>query len=90
MFLLDLYLLAIYGAWFVDIQIINMPGNPNAVAECMGALLPALKHGLKQIRGDKKEKHPRHVPHVEAVPADVWEQSYRLATGDDVSCSCCK
>ncbi|KAK7372644.1 hypothetical protein VNO80_06031 [Phaseolus coccineus] len=70
--------------------IINMPGNPNAVAECMGALLPALKHGLKQIRGDKKEKHPRHVPHVEAVPADVWEQSYRLATGDDVSCSCCK
>jgi hypothetical protein len=24
-------------------QIINMPGNPNAVAECMEALLPALK-----------------------------------------------
>ncbi|KOM46729.1 hypothetical protein LR48_Vigan07g043300 [Vigna angularis] len=69
--------------------IINMPGNPNAVAECMGALLPALKHGLKQIRGDKREKHPRHVPHVDAVPADVWEQSYRLSTADDVSCSCC-
>ncbi|KAK7320512.1 hypothetical protein VNO77_30051 [Canavalia gladiata] len=72
--------------------IINMPGNPNAVAECMEALLPALKHGLKQIRGDKREKHPRHVPHAEAVPADVWEQSYKLASGagSDVSCSCCK
>ncbi|KAJ1432162.1 Molybdopterin biosynthesis protein MoeA-like [Sesbania bispinosa] len=71
--------------------IINMPGNPNAVAECMEALLPALKHGLKQLRGDKREKHPRHVPHAEAVPANVWEQSYKLATGgSDVSCSCCK
>ncbi|KAK7385851.1 hypothetical protein VNO78_31774 [Psophocarpus tetragonolobus] len=72
--------------------IINMPGNPNAVAECMEALLPSLKHGLKQLRGDKREKHPRHVPHAEAVPADVWEQSYKLATGagSDFSCSCCK
>lgn len=72
--------------------IINMPGNPNAVAECMEALLPALKHGLKQLRGDKREKHPRHVPHGEGVPADVWQQSYKLATGagSDVSCSCCK
>ncbi|KAL2316957.1 hypothetical protein Fmac_030833 [Flemingia macrophylla] len=71
--------------------IINMPGNPNAVAECMQALLPALKHGLKQLQGDKREKHPRHVPHAEAVPADVWERSYKLATGagSDVSCSCC-
>ncbi|XP_019460843.1 PREDICTED: molybdopterin biosynthesis protein CNX1 isoform X2 [Lupinus angustifolius] len=70
--------------------IINMPGNPNAVAECMEALLPALKHGLKQLRGDKREKHPRHVPHAEAAPADVWEQSYRSATGDgsELSCSC--
>lgn len=75
----------------LEIQIINMPGNPNAVAECMEALLPALKHGLKQLRGDKREKHPRHVPHSEAVPADVWQQSYKLATGagSDVSCSCC-
>lgn len=69
-----------------------MPGNPNAVAECMEALLPTLKHGLKQIRGDKREKHPSHVPHAEAAPADVWEQSYRLATGggSEASCSCCK
>jgi gephyrin len=70
-----------------------MPGNPNAVAECMEALLPALKHGLKQLRGDKREKHPRHIPHAEAFATDVWEQSYMSATGgggSDVSCSCCK
>lgn len=60
--------------------IINMPGNPNAVAECMEALLPALKHGLKQIKGDKREKHPRHVPHAQAPPADTWERSYNLAS----------
>ncbi|KAB2615221.1 molybdopterin biosynthesis protein CNX1-like [Pyrus ussuriensis x Pyrus communis] len=44
--------------------IINMHGNPNAVAECMGALLPALKHGLKQIRGDERENHPTRPSHT--------------------------
>ncbi|CAH9133205.1 unnamed protein product [Cuscuta epithymum] len=72
--------------------IINMPGNPNAVAECMEALLPALKHALKQIKGDKREKHPRHIPHADAaeVPADTWEHSYKLASsvGEEPSCSC--
>ncbi|XP_021720621.1 molybdopterin biosynthesis protein CNX1-like isoform X2 [Chenopodium quinoa] len=74
--------------------IINMPGNQNAVAECMEALLPALKHGLKQIKGDKREKHPRHVPHSQAAPVDTWEQSYRTATTTSASiekehgCSC--
>ncbi|XP_022891833.1 molybdopterin biosynthesis protein CNX1 [Olea europaea var. sylvestris] len=70
--------------------IINMPGNPNAVAECMEALLPALKHALKQIRGDKREKHPRHVPHVDAAPVDTWEHSYKAASGDgqEHGCSC--
>lgn len=61
-------------------QIINMPGNPNAVAECVEALLPALKHALKQIKGDKREKHPRHVPHGEAAPPDTWQRSYHLAS----------
>ncbi|CAL9000586.1 unnamed protein product [Prunus brigantina] len=72
--------------------IINMPGNPNAVAECMEALLPALKHGLKQIKGGKREKHPRHVPHAQSASMDVWEQSYRLAsaTGREHGCSCCQ
>ncbi|KAL6499684.1 calnexin Cnx1 [Orobanche gracilis] len=31
--------------------IINMSENPNAVAECMEALLPALKHAMKQMKG---------------------------------------
>ncbi|XVF69338.1 hypothetical protein PTKIN_Ptkin11bG0072500 [Pterospermum kingtungense] len=73
--------------------IINMPGNPNAVAECMEALLPALKHALKQIKGDKREKHPRHVPHQQATPLDTWERSHKLAsaaTGAAIepTCSC--
>ncbi|CAA0824374.1 Molybdopterin biosynthesis protein CNX1 [Striga hermonthica] len=70
--------------------IINMPGNPNAVAECMEALLPALKHALKQIKGDKREKHPRHVPHAQAAPIDTWEHSYKSASGDnqEKGCSC--
>lgn len=67
-----------------------MPGNPNAVAECMEALLPALKHALKQIKGDKREKHPRHVPHSQAVPVDTWEHSYKMSSGGgtEPSCSC--
>lgn len=70
--------------------IINMPGNPNAAAECMEALLPALKHALKQIKGDKREKHPNHIPHAEATPANIWEQSYKLANTADneAGCSC--
>ncbi|EOY33172.1 Molybdopterin biosynthesis CNX1 protein / molybdenum cofactor biosynthesis enzyme CNX1 (CNX1) isoform 3 [Theobroma cacao] len=70
--------------------IINMPGNPNAVAECMEALLPALKHALKQIKGDKREKHPRHVPHEQATPVDTWERSHKLASagGIEPPCSC--
>ncbi|XP_060197083.1 molybdopterin biosynthesis protein CNX1 [Lycium barbarum] len=71
--------------------IINMPGNPNAVAECMEALLPALKHALKQVRGDKREKHPRHIPHAQAAPTDTWERSYKLASSgvqEEHACSC--
>lgn len=70
--------------------IINMPGNPNAVAECMEALLPSLKHALKQVRGDKREKHPRHIPHAQAAPTDTWERSYKLASGggEEHGCSC--
>ncbi|KAI7982777.1 Molybdopterin biosynthesis protein CNX1 [Camellia lanceoleosa] len=70
--------------------IINMPGNPNAVAECMDALLPALKHALKQIKGNKREKHPRHVPHAQAAPVDTWDVSYKLASGGgkEPGCSC--
>ncbi|KAL3691732.1 hypothetical protein R1sor_005383 [Riccia sorocarpa] len=62
--------------------IINMPGNPNAVAECLDALMPALPHALKQLRGDKREKHPRHVPHASDSSAgsqDVWTTSFHTA-----------
>lgn len=65
-----------------------MPGNPNAVGECMEALLPALKHALKQIKGDKREKHPQHVPHAQAAPADTWEHSYKIASGGDAEPAC--
>lgn len=67
--------------------IINMPGNPNAVAECMEALIPALKHALRQVKGDKREKHPRHTPHGAAEPTDQWEQSFKLASVER-GCSC--
>lgn len=84
-------------------QIINMPGNPNAVAECMDALMPALPHALRQLRGDKREKHPRHLPHAtpgESQPhlgphstpsGDVWTASLEAAkarTANHVGCSC--
>ncbi|KAL1558303.1 calnexin Cnx1 [Salvia divinorum] len=69
--------------------IINMPGNPNAVAECMGAILPVLKHALRQVRGEKREKHPRHVPHAEAAPVDTWERSHKsAAAAQEIGCSC--
>ncbi|XP_049932527.1 molybdopterin biosynthesis protein CNX1 isoform X2 [Nymphaea colorata] len=68
--------------------IINMPGNPNAMAECITALLPALPHAFKQLKGDKREKHPRHVPHANAEPTDVWEQSYKSASAGSGGCPC--
>ncbi|KAH7422363.1 hypothetical protein KP509_12G005300 [Ceratopteris richardii] len=60
--------------------IINMPGNPNAVAECLEALMPSLPHALKQLKGDKREKHPRHVPHTSPEPLDVWNASFTAAS----------
>jgi hypothetical protein len=55
----------------------------------MEALLPALKHALKQIKGDKREKHPRHTPHAAAAPVDQWERSFRAASaGSGGGCSC--
>mmetsp|Transcript_36499 Transcript_36499/g.70024 ORF Transcript_36499/g.70024 Transcript_36499/m.70024 type:complete len:465 (-) Transcript_36499:1159-2553(-) len=43
--------------------IINMPGDSSAFVECLDALMPALPHGLKQLRGEVEMNHPRHVPH---------------------------
>lgn len=32
--------------------IVNLPGSPKAVRECLEVILPALEHGLKSLRGE--------------------------------------
>ena len=32
--------------------IVNLPGSPKAVTECLEYILPALGHGLEILRGD--------------------------------------
>ena len=39
--------------------IINLPGSPKAVAECMEILLPILPHAVEVTRGEVKDCHPR-------------------------------
>lgn len=35
--------------------IVNLPGSPKAVRECLEVILPALPHGLKVLRGEDTE-----------------------------------
>lgn len=35
--------------------IINLPGSPKAVEECLGVVLPALPHAIEVIRGEATE-----------------------------------
>ncbi len=35
--------------------IINLPGSPKAIKENLGAILPALEHGLEMLRGKKRD-----------------------------------
>ncbi|MBO8169264.1 MAG: molybdopterin adenylyltransferase [Thermoanaerobacteraceae bacterium] len=35
--------------------IINLPGSPKAVRECLEVILPALKHGIEILRGEAGE-----------------------------------
>ena len=35
--------------------IINLPGSPKGVEECLDTILPALKHGIEILRGDASE-----------------------------------
>ncbi len=38
--------------------VINLPGSPKGVRECLGVALPAITHGLEMIKGWKG--HPSH------------------------------
>jgi len=38
-----------------DAVIVNMPGSPKAVAECLEPLLPTLKHTLEKLQGDPSD-----------------------------------
>jgi len=38
-----------------DTLIINCPGSEKAARECLGAVLPAIKHGVDILRGDAAE-----------------------------------
>ncbi|MDW7674014.1 MAG: molybdopterin adenylyltransferase [Bacillota bacterium] len=35
--------------------IINLPGSPKAVAECLQAIMPALGHGIEILKGEASE-----------------------------------
>ena len=35
--------------------IVNLPGSPKAVRECLKAILPAVPHALSKLKGDQEE-----------------------------------
>lgn len=35
--------------------IVNLPGSPKAVAECLQAIMPALPHGIEILKGEASE-----------------------------------
>lgn len=40
--------------------IINLPGSPKGVRECLGVIIPALKHGIETLRGEASECAEKH------------------------------
>ena len=43
-----------------DTLILNLPGSVKAVTECLGAVLPALRHGIDILRGCAAECGEHH------------------------------
>lgn len=43
--------------------IVNCPGSEKAARECLGAVLPALKHGVEILRGEAAECGAHHHGH---------------------------
>ena len=43
-----------------DTLIINLPGSVKAATECLGAVLPALRHGVEILRGQAGERGHDH------------------------------
>ena len=41
--------------------IINLPGSPKAVGECLGAIMPALPHAIETLRGEATECASREI-----------------------------
>jgi len=37
--------------------IINLPGNPEAVRDCLEAILPALSHAVETLKGRESKLH---------------------------------
>jgi molybdopterin adenylyltransferase len=46
-----------------DTLIVNLPGSEKAAKECLGAVLPALKHGVEMLRGWSSECASHHHHH---------------------------
>lgn len=40
--------------------IINLPGSPTGVRECLDVVLPVLPHALEVLSQPRTEQHPRH------------------------------
>jgi len=74
--------------------IINMPGNPKAVGECLNALMPALPHALRQLRGlSGKPNHgaPATSSRPAAVAAVVNKSRHQLPKSEPkmkMGCGC--